>query len=251
MKLSIIMQSYLGDYPGARSQPERKFIRAVDSLKNQTDSDWELIIVSDGCTITEEIYNKEFKDDDRIKFKMVEKPKSTMMYEGEATYYRGKPRAEGVKMATGDWISYLDADDIYVKTGVEQIKNAIKKHKDKRYIFNLLIVENLFHLAVIKRMHELYPNRKENHQIMSKAYKIEGLDSYWFDTGINAIPTGTAFLIHKNGWPEHEWGDVTGERSEDIIFAENILTDEEQMKYVGVTTLSYYVRCHYRDRWDY
>ena len=118
MKLSIIMQSYLGEYPGARSEPKKKFIRAVNSLKTQTDQDWELIIVADGCSDTEEVYNKEFKDDDRIKFKMIEKPKDTEMYGGEEiTYYRGKPRAEGVKMATGDWISYLDADDIYKKDG--------------------------------------------------------------------------------------------------------------------------------------
>ena len=50
MKISIIMQSYLGDYPNARANPEEGFIRAVYSVINQTVSNWELIIVADGCS---------------------------------------------------------------------------------------------------------------------------------------------------------------------------------------------------------
>ena len=251
MKLSIIMQSYLGDYPGARSEPKKKFIRAVNSIVNQTDSNWELIIVSDGCKITEEVYNREFKDDSRIKFKMVEKPKDTMMYEGDNSYYRGKPRAEGVRMATGDWISYLDADDIYIKDGVDKIKKGIKKHKDKRYIFNLVMIENIFHMAVVQRMHELYPNRKENHIIFSDLFKIDGLDSHWFQCAFQSVPMGTAFIIHKNGWPKHEWGDADGASSEDMIFAEGILLDEEEKKHFGLAVIPFYVRCHYNGRWDH
>ena len=80
-------------------------------------------------------------------------------------------------MVTGDWISYLDADDIYAKNGVEQIKKAIKKHKDKRYIFNLIIVENLFHLAVIKviqnRLMQVLENMKVIFQLQRRPLIIK------------------------------------------------------------------------------
>ena len=48
MKISVIMQSYLGEYPGARSNPKYKFVRAVNSFLLQKHPDKELIIVSDG-----------------------------------------------------------------------------------------------------------------------------------------------------------------------------------------------------------
>ena len=70
-KLSIIMQSFLKDYPGARSDPERKFIRAVYSVISQTNQNWELVIVSDGCSITEKLYNDYFREYDNILFEKV------------------------------------------------------------------------------------------------------------------------------------------------------------------------------------
>ena len=54
------MQSYLGDYPGSRTEPERKFVRAVNSFLNQTNKNSELIIVSDNCKITEKLYKENF-----------------------------------------------------------------------------------------------------------------------------------------------------------------------------------------------
>tara|TARA_A100001037_G_scaffold79513_1_gene71525 strand:+ start:18973 stop:19710 length:738 start_codon:yes stop_codon:yes gene_type:complete len=245
------MQSYLGDYPGARSNPNQKFIRAVNSVINQTDPNWELIIVSDGCKITEEIYNERFSRYKNIKFKMVEKPKETTMYTGDTPYYRGKPRAEGVKMAEGDWISYLDADDFYKKDAVANIRFAINKNKGKKYLFNVIIVENVFQMAVVKRMHEVHPGRKGNYLIKSDYYEIDGLDSYWFDQGFTTPPTGTAFIIHKNGWPKHNWGDAEGAVSEDMVFVQKILEDKEEVKYVAPVAIAHYVRCHYAGRWDY
>ena len=52
MKFSVIMASYLGNYPGCANNREAKFIRSVKSFLNQSYDNKELIIVSDGCEIT-------------------------------------------------------------------------------------------------------------------------------------------------------------------------------------------------------
>ena len=56
-KVSVVMASYLGEYPGRTSNPEPKFIRAVKSFLSQTYENKELIICADGCDRTVEIYN--------------------------------------------------------------------------------------------------------------------------------------------------------------------------------------------------
>ena len=68
MKISVVMQVYLDEYPGARSKPKEKFIRAVNSFLNQTYENKELIIVADGCPFTPEIFYTNFHQNPQIKF---------------------------------------------------------------------------------------------------------------------------------------------------------------------------------------
>ena len=101
-KVSVIMASYLGPYPGAASNRDRKFVRAVNSYKKQTYQNKELIIVSDGCSITIELYNRFFSNDSDIK--LIQIPKQQL--------YSGEMRNSALKIASGDIISYLDSDDV-------------------------------------------------------------------------------------------------------------------------------------------
>ena len=54
MKLSLVMQSYLGEYPGSRQNAVDKFHRAVKSVLNQNNPNWELVVIADGCKITKQ-----------------------------------------------------------------------------------------------------------------------------------------------------------------------------------------------------
>jgi len=256
MKISVIMQSYLGDYPGSRSNPEMKFIRAVYSIIGQTYSNWELIIASDGCEITEKLYKEHFQHYDNIKFFMVEKPKGTEMYSDNRSYFRGKPRAVAVKNATGDWISYLDADDIYVKDGLDQIvskiKTAVDVKKDVKCILNNCIIENTLELEVWDKVHsKTYKTfvAKQVQEITS----IPGLSKKWVAMSIfntesdkHAVPTGTYALIHKRGYPSWEWGDSTDPMlSEDNAFINPMVKEW----FEGLINTPIYVRCHSK-LWD-
>ena len=58
MKISVIMASWLG---AKRPHLDKKFVRAVNSFLKQTHEDKELIIVSDGCQITNKLYEEHYK----------------------------------------------------------------------------------------------------------------------------------------------------------------------------------------------
>jgi len=113
MKISVIMASYLGNYPGGASNREIKFKRSVKSFINQTHKDKELIIVSDGCEITNKLYEENFSDIDNIKLiKLNKQP-----------FYSGNMRNVAFDISDGDIITYLDSDDAIGKKHLEIIDN--------------------------------------------------------------------------------------------------------------------------------
>ena len=115
--ISIVMMSYLGHYPGARSNPIPKFNQAVQSVVDQTDMDWELIIVSDGCELTNQEYEKNWVTDSRIKLIKTTKSKSK---------WPGTKRQVGIDHASNEWITYLDSDDLFTKDRIELAKKALQ-----------------------------------------------------------------------------------------------------------------------------
>lgn len=116
MGISVIMPSYLGEYPGSRSNADSKFIRAVRSFLTNTIKEKELIIVSDGCEITNRLYEEHFKQFEEVKLVIVEKRKET---------WPGELRECGRALAKYDWISYLDSDDALHPTYLEQLTKHI------------------------------------------------------------------------------------------------------------------------------
>lgn len=119
MKISVIMPSFLGEYQGAASNREMKFERAVGSFLQQSYQDKELIIVSDGCEITNNLVRTKFPHD-CIKLITIEKQVN----------FSGEVRQAGLKQASGDVITYLDTDDYF----------GNNLHLD--FIYNAFINEN-------------------------------------------------------------------------------------------------------------
>lgn len=107
-KFSIILPSLLSDYPGAATQRVDKLIRAVNSVLNQTFQDFELLIISDGCDLTDYIVKRQFTDK-RIKLLRVE-------HNG---LFDNTPRNTGIEAAKGKYIIYIDGDDFW---GVDHLK---------------------------------------------------------------------------------------------------------------------------------
>jgi glycosyltransferase involved in cell wall biosynthesis len=133
MKVSVIMASYLQHYPGCAKNSDKKFIRAVNSFKKQTYTNSELIIVSDGCQLTNAIYEQYFANDENIKLIRANK---------YPTY--GGLRQEGLKIATGEIILYVDADDMIGKTHIETVVNQFSQDVDMVYYDDYLVMSSDF-----------------------------------------------------------------------------------------------------------
>lgn len=94
--------------------------RTVDSLLNQTNPNWNAIIVYDG------VVGAGF-DDERIK--TLEVPKTGLV--GPANGQSGLVRNIGIKMVKTEWIGFLDDDDTIDQNYVDTL---IKKYQDKDFV---------------------------------------------------------------------------------------------------------------------
>lgn len=98
-----------------------KFIsETIESVMSQTYTEWEMIIVDDCSTDNSANIVKQYQsNDNRIKYFCTEKPS------GSPTL----PRNIGIQNAKGRYIAFLDADDIFMPTKLEnQVKIFTKEN---------------------------------------------------------------------------------------------------------------------------
>lgn len=91
--------------------------KAVESIIGQTYRDWELVVVDDGSTDGSGEVVKDF-DDDRIRL---------IRQENAGV---GAARNRGVAETTAPYICFLDADDWWEPTFLEEMAGLIERHPD-------------------------------------------------------------------------------------------------------------------------
>lgn len=102
-----------------------KFVpQTLESLLNQTIKNFEVIVVDDCSTDNSvevvESFAEKF-DSEGIKLNIIKLPKNT----GKP----GLPRNVGIKIARGKYVSFLDSDDLYTKTALEELSTLAEKYK--------------------------------------------------------------------------------------------------------------------------
>lgn len=112
-KVSVIITSYNSE----------KFLKlAISSVQNQSYNNFELIIVDDASTDkSKEIIGKFKNEDDRIKTYFLKKNSGTASI----------PRNIGANIARGEYIAFLDSDDIWDK---DKLKIQIKSLQNRKIL---------------------------------------------------------------------------------------------------------------------
>ena len=247
MKVSFIMQVYLGEYPGSRSNAIDKFHRAVNSLQSQTSNDWELIIVSDGCLKTQQLYNRSYKQDKNIKFVYYDRHDSELkMYDTrpgdpeEYKYYRGFARRLGVTAASGDLITYMDSDDILAPEFTMTLMLVYNQDQDHDWWMNTTWYDN--ERADWPDSETLYAS--SNFQPVQLDYAPGMWKQSVLKPGM--IVMSPWLLMHKPGLSV-QWRDTYGNVSEDVDFNKRL-----RDKYKNGVTYArpIYARCHFSNLWD-
>ena len=92
---------------------------SIDSVLQQTYSDFEIIVVNDGSTDTSEAIVKAI-DDPRIQLISIDNSGVSVA------------RNTGIEAASYDWVAFLDADEWWAPTFLEEITNAMSKFPTKK-----------------------------------------------------------------------------------------------------------------------
>lgn len=179
-----------------------KLKKSIESIVNQTYSNWELIIIDDGSTDDSfEIISKFAHSDNRIK---VFKQKN----QGP-----GIARNNGIKKCSGDYIGFLDSDDYYDYNFLETI-NEENKQSEKDIIY----------IGDIKE----FPNGKKFGGYNFKKYANYSKENLLRLQIMGTIPWGGVLkvvksqIVKKCSYSQFEVG-------EELIYSVNILLEAEKI----------------------
>lgn len=89
---------------------------ALESLRCQTHADFEAILVNDGSTDDSKVICREFCEADS-RFKLINQPNAGV----------SAARNAGIDVAAGEWIAFMDADDLMMPGALEVLLKAVEE----------------------------------------------------------------------------------------------------------------------------
>ena len=167
-KISVIIPVY---------NKEKYISKTIESVLNQTYKNLEIIIINDASKDNSKQICEKYKDDRII---MIDNPKNLGA---------GETRNVGLSKVTGDFISFVDADDYICKDFYETLYNMIKENDadiaecafkrvpDYNFDFTLPKKEEIKETTNVQKLKELYSEDEDEYVktvvIWNKLYKKE------------------------------------------------------------------------------
>jgi len=112
MRFSVIIPAY---------NRENELPKCIESVLGQSYQDFELIVVDNGSTdLTKDIVEKYSIDDSRVKYLWQENSGSP-----------AGSRNTGIKNAKADWVAFLDSDDYWYPSKLEEVSNVVDVISDE------------------------------------------------------------------------------------------------------------------------
>ena len=155
----------------------------IESVRNQTYTKWELIVVDDGSTDDTESVVKSFADE-RISFNRF-----------DHCGLIGKVRNVGLRLANGSFVAFLDSDDLWEPHKIERQLKLFREHPHVAFVFGhgqqfgpgaiappqleRFYLGNIFHPHLLEERFVLYPST-----FIFRKDVLAGME--WFDETFSA-----------------------------------------------------------------
>ncbi|AVQ26780.1 glycosyltransferase family 2 protein [Fusobacterium ulcerans] len=198
---------------------EKYIEKTIKSILTQTFDDFELILVNDGSTDkTKNILDEYFQKDKRIN--VINKKNSGV----------SEARNEGIKIAVGKYIYFLDGDDYITNDFLSETAEILKKEEPDILFFSYIIAKN----------NELY--EKRNRKIKEGNYSKEFILKNLFLRRISKAVTGTNIIRKKIIEENKIIFDKKLTYSEDYNFLIRVINFSENFYYVNKSYFIYFQR---------
>ena len=162
IKFSIIVPVY---------NAEKYIKNCLDSIINQTYVFYEVIMVADGCEDSSvEICREYVRKDDRFRLYLKSNGGS------------GSARNFGLKFVSGEYVCFVDSDDVIENNLLESVYNRIKAENADIYIYNYKIVKECGLSVFCPEMKDgvfLYGSSEEKFQLLMNLLYFEYAFSVW------------------------------------------------------------------------
>lgn len=155
--------------------------RCIDSVLNQTHQNIEIILVNDGSTDHSEVICNSYRENRKVKVKHIKNKGA------------GGARNVGLKLATGDYVSFVDSDDWVHPKMLEIMLSVFQKHNVMLVECDLLMVNNVeysninndYEIFIETRLEALKRIIKnQRFSVYVRLYKKELLNNIFFPENI-------------------------------------------------------------------
>ena len=196
---------------------EKYIVKCLESIVNQDYSDFELLLVNDGSTDDSIVSASNYLKNKNIDYKIIEKENGGL----------ASARNEGIKNAKGDFIAFVDADDVISK---DFISSLVKYLDYKDVDFSFCAFRHI-------KKQELQVDNNSNFRFFTKEELLETFLKRTIDFVVPSMVFKKDFIINNNLYFNENL-----RFSEDQPFIWNVILHSEKSVYLYKKMYGYFYR---------